>query len=175
MACAHRCLLLFSGFQSEPWIKFALGHRSRDSDLRLIGLRQPPGNVSRIKLRMGWESQSSCKISATPSSAAILPRTWNTHSAKDKANGGSLSVGISARIRIRHHLSPRLAVRCAGHSPLDDRRFKWNFQLSNQIFDLSRLYRCALCLSSDAIPKTQPAVPFECGSARPLAPPSERS
>lgn len=87
-----------------------------------------------------------------------------------------VSIGRYKRgIRIRHHLSPRLAVRCAGHSPLDDRRFKWNFQLSNQIFDLSSLYRCALCLSSDAIPKTQPAVPFECGSARPLAPPSERS
>jgi hypothetical protein len=69
MACAHRCR-----FQNELWIKFALGHRSRDSDLRSVGFGQPAANVSRIELRMGWESQSSCKISETPNCATILPR-----------------------------------------------------------------------------------------------------
>lgn len=42
------------------------------------------------RIAMGWESRSSCRISATPSCAGISPRTWSTHSVGDKANGACL-------------------------------------------------------------------------------------
>src|SRR6267154_5558526 len=43
-----------------------------------------------IELRMGWESRSNCKISATLSCAATSLHTWSTHSVVDKANGACL-------------------------------------------------------------------------------------
>jgi hypothetical protein len=38
--------------EADTALEFALGHHSRESDLRLIGLPQPPGIVSQIKLRV---------------------------------------------------------------------------------------------------------------------------
>ena len=81
----------FSGFQSEPWIEFALGHRSRESDLRLIGLATAAGHCLSDKIAsvMGSHNRAA-KISATPNRAAILAHPEHAFSERHKDNGGCL-------------------------------------------------------------------------------------
>ena len=56
------------------------------------------GRLSSIELRVGWESRSNCRISATLSCAATLPLTWSTHSVGDKASG---VCRLPDRVRLR--------------------------------------------------------------------------
>src|ERR1700683_1604677 len=61
------------------------------------------------RIAMRWEAQSNCRISASPSRAAILPLTWSTRSAGDQANG-------ACRLPDRERLKTGT---CAWKDPMD--------------------------------------------------------